>query len=46
MECAFMLKRMGCAQGRKNVTSKYTQNTQNLQNTEFGSGQMKCCKSS
>jgi len=24
MECAFMLKRMGCAQGRKNVKSKYT----------------------
>jgi len=29
MECAFMLKRMGCAQGRKNARSKYTQNTQN-----------------
>jgi len=29
MECAFMLKRMGCAQGRKNAKSKYTQNTQN-----------------
>jgi len=24
MECAFMLKRMGCAQGRKNAESKYT----------------------
>ena len=24
MECAFMLKRMGCAQGRKNARSKYT----------------------
>ena len=29
MECAFMLKRMGCAQGRKNAKSKHTQNTQN-----------------
>jgi len=25
MKCAFMLKRMGCAQGRKNAKSKYTQ---------------------
>jgi len=24
MECAFMLKRMGCAQGRKNAKIKYT----------------------
>ena len=29
MERAFMLKRIGCAQGRKNAKSKYTQNTQN-----------------
>jgi len=29
MECAFMLNRMGCAQGRKYAKSKYTQNTQN-----------------
>ena len=29
MECAFMLKRMGGAQGRKNAKSEYTQNTQN-----------------
>ena len=28
-ECVFMLKRMGCAQGRQNAKSKYTQNTQN-----------------
>jgi len=27
MECAFMLKRMGCAQGRKNAKSKYEQST-------------------
>ena len=30
MECAFMLKRMGCAQERKNAKSKYTQNLQKL----------------
>jgi len=29
MECAFMLKRMGCAQGRKMQKVTYTQNTQN-----------------
>jgi len=36
-----MLKRMGCAQGRKNAKSKYAQNTQNYkiqEFTEFGSG--------
>jgi len=36
MECAFMLKRIGCAQGRKNAKSKYTHKIhrirQNLQN--------------
>ena len=41
MECAFMLKRMGCAQGRKmrkvNIHKKYTE-LQNTEFTEFGSG--------
>ena len=31
MECAFMLKSMGCAQGRKNLKRKYRP-TQNIQN--------------
>jgi len=41
MECAFLLKRMGCAQGRKNMISKYTRNYKELKTTdfaEFGSG--------
>jgi len=36
MECAFMLKRMAYAQGRKNAKSKYTHKI--LEFTEFGSG--------
>ena len=42
MECAFMLKRMGCAHGRKkmrklNIHTKYTE-SQNTEFAEFGSG--------
>jgi len=34
MECAFMLKRMGCAQGIKNAKSKYTHKIHRIQNLQ------------